>query len=193
VQEELLKSMQEIALPLSQLPEPDLDNLNDPIIYGINTLIEMPNHCKQLLLVSDDGVKITPGVIIPEALKHRVKINAIGFNGNVPDLQSTASATGGLYVAGEASNIESFFTEKLFPRFNSNLNWIVLWLGAGWVAFMWLLTLPLDRWLFQYLMKYHWSLAGRLALGHALFWSVITPVILWRLWLMLGFPLFTNC
>lgn len=193
VQSELAQAIQEIALPLSQLPEPELDDLNDPIMQGINTLSEVSNHCKQLLLVSDDGVKLTPSAIIPEALKHRVRINAIGFNGNVPDLQSTAMATGGLYIPGEASNLESFFIEKLFPHFNSNLNWIVLWLGAGWVALMWLLTLPLDRWIFQYLMKYHWSLAGRLALGNALFWSVVTPMILWRLWLMFGFPSFSSC
>jgi Ca-activated chloride channel family protein len=193
VQAELAQALQKIAMPLSQLPEPEIDDLNDTILKGINALSEVSNHCKQLLLVSDDGVKLTPGAIISEALKHRIRINAIGFNGNVPDLQSTALATGGLYISGEASNLETLFLGKLFPRFNSNLNWIVLWLGAAWVALMWLLALPLDRLIFQYLMKYHWSLAGRLALGNALFWSVVTPMILWRLWQILGFPFFSSC
>jgi Ca-activated chloride channel family protein len=193
VQAELVQGMQEIALPLSQLPEPERDDLNEPILQGIQALSEMPNHCQQLLLVSDAGVKLTPAAIIPEALKTSVRINAIGFNGKVPDLQTTATATGGLYLPGEASNLEAFFTEKLFPRFNSNLKWIVLWLGAAWVALMWLLTLPLDRWIFQGIMKYHWSLAGRLALGNALFWSVVTPMILWRMWKILGLPFFSSC
>lgn len=193
VQAELAQAMQEIALPLSQLPEPERDDLDDPIQQGIKALSEIPNHCRELLLVSDAGVKLNLSVIVPEALKNRVRINAIGFNGNVPDLQSTAMATGGIYLSGEASNLEAFFTEKLFPRFNSNLKWIVLWLGAAWVAFMWLLTLPLDRWVFQYLMKYHWSLAGRLASGNALFWSIVTPLILWRLWQLLGLPFFSSC
>lgn len=193
VQAELAQAMQEIALPLSQLEEPKRDDLDDPIEQGIQALGKVANHCRELLLVSDAGVKLTPAAIIPEALKHRVRINAIGFDGNVPDLQATAAATGGLYLPGEASNIEAFFTEKLFPRFNSNLKWIVLWLGAAWVAFMWLLTLPLDRWIFQDLMNSHWSRAGQLALGNALFWSVVTPLILWRLWQLLGLPFFSSC
>lgn len=193
VQAELNQSMQEIALTLSQLPEPESDDLNEPIRQGIKSLSEISNHCQQLLLVSDAGVKLTPVAIIPEALKNGVRINGIGFNGNVPDLQATAMATGGLYLPGEASNLEVFFTEKLFPRFNSNLKWIVLWLGAAWIAFMWLLRLPLDRWVFQGIVKYHWSLAGQLALSNALFWSVLTPIIIWQIWKLLGLPFFSSC
>lgn len=193
VQAELNRAMQEIALPLSQLPEPKRDDLDGPIRKGIEALREIPNHCRELLLVSDAGVKLTPSATISQALENRVRINAIGFNGNVPDLKAVAMATGGLYLPGEASNLEAFFTEKLFPRFNSNLKWIVLWLGAAWIAFMWLLTLPLDRWIFQNLMKYHWSLSGQLALGNALFWSVVTPLIIWRLWPGLGLRFFSSC
>jgi Ca-activated chloride channel family protein len=58
---------------------------------------------------------------------------------------------------------------------------------------MWLLTLPLDKWIFQDLMKLPMNLAGQLALGNALFWSVATPLVVWRLGQLFGSPFFSSC
>ena len=193
VQAELARAMQEIGLPLSRQPEPERDDLDAPIQQGIKALRQVEKHCRELLLVSDAGVELNPSVLVKQALEHNVRINTILFKGNVPKLKTMAMSTGGLYLSGENSNLAVFFTDKFFTRFNSNLRWILLWLGAAWVAFMWLLTLPLDRWIFQDLLKFHWSRAGQLALGNALFWSVLTPMILWGLWQLLDLPFFTSC
>ncbi len=193
VQTELAQAMQKIGLPLSRQPEPERDDLDAPIQQGIEALSRVEKHCRELLLVSDAGVEFNPSVLVPEALNHGVRINAILFKGSVPKLEKMVTSTGGLYLSGEKSNLAVLFTDKFFDRFNRNLRWIFLWLGAAWVAFIWLLTLPLDRWIFQNLMKFHWSRAGQLALGNSLFWSVFTPMILWRLFQVLDLPFFTSC
>jgi Ca-activated chloride channel family protein len=54
---------------------------------------------------------------------------------------------------------------------------------------MWLLVMPLDRWLFQGLLKMPINLAGKLALGNAFFWSAATPLIVWKLYQILEFAL----
>lgn len=76
----------------------------------------------------------------------------------------------------------------------NQLKWIVFWLGTSWISLMWTLTLPLDR-LLQGILSLRWSLAGQLALGHSLFWTVATSLLLWKLLRLpippdLPFPLF---
>lgn len=191
IKKELNQSMDKIAANLES--EPERDDLNEPIQQGIRDLSNISDTCREILLVSDTGVDVTPSRIISKALTHKVRINAIGFDGNVPNLQTITTASGGLYVVGDGNDLEAFFRDKFFFRFNNNLKWVVLWLGSAWIALMWVLTLPLDRWFFQDLLKLHWSPSGHFALGNALFWSVLTPIILWRLWEFLGLPFFSAC
>jgi Ca-activated chloride channel family protein len=54
---------------------------------------------------------------------------------------------------------------------------------------MWLLVMPLDRWLFQGLLKMPINLAGKLALGNAFFWSAATPLMVCKLYQVLEFAL----
>jgi Ca-activated chloride channel family protein len=177
---------------LIQEIDPGATNINRAISEGVKALLQTSNSCRELLLVTDGIADVSPQVIA-EATLNKVKVNVVLIGQEAPALREATLATKGIYLSGEAENLGALFTEKLFARFNSNLKWIVLWLGAAWVAFMWLLTLPLDRWIFQGIMKYHWSLAGRLALGNALFWSVVTPIILWQMWKLLGLPFFSSC
>ena len=193
VRTELSQSMQDPQLPDSLQPEPEHDDLNEPTLQGVQALSSLQNHCHELLLVSDAGVEISPDLVIPEALKQNVKINAITFGEEVPDLSKTVNVTGGLYLPGEASNLQAFFTQRFFPRFNSNLKWLIFWLGGAWIALMWLLTLPLDKWIFQSLIKMPMNVSGLLAIGNAWFWSAATPFIVWRLWQSFGSSFSSSC
>jgi Ca-activated chloride channel family protein len=37
------------------------------------------------------------------------------------------------------------------------------------------------------------NLSGQLSLGNALFWSVLTPIIIWQIWKILDLPFFGAC
>lgn len=55
--------------------------------------------------------------------------------------------------------------------------WALLFLGLSWVAFTWMITMPID-YLLRFGMKLQMSLAGRIAIANALFWTVLTTVVL---------------
>lgn len=55
--------------------------------------------------------------------------------------------------------------------------WVRLFLGLSWVAFTWMLVLPLDNFL-RLKLNIGMGLTGRLAFLQAIFWSVATLVIL---------------
>lgn len=167
-------------------------NLNQAIEQGTKALSGIAQHCRELLLVTDGEAEVSPAVIAQSATQG-VKINALVVGADAPQLQVAASATRGIYVSGAENALQLVFTDKFFPRFNSNLRWIALWLGAAWIALMWLLALPLDRWIFQGWMGLPMNLSGQLALGNALFWSVLTPIILWQVWRLLGLSFFSSC
>ena len=165
-------------------------NLNLAIEQGVNSLSSIVKRCRELLLVTDGIVNVSSGVV-DRAIAQNVKINAVVLGGkNSPELQTATSRSRGLYLSGEASNLTALFTETFFTRFNSNLRWIFFWLGAAFICLMWMLTLPLDRWLFQGLIGLDMTLSGQLALGNALFWTVFTIVVVWRLF---GLPFTGAC
>jgi Ca-activated chloride channel family protein len=66
----------------------------------------------------------------------------------------------------------------------------VFWLGLAWIALMWMLILPLDRWIFQGLMGMSMDLSGKLAISNALFWTVSTLSAIWRFF---GIPFLSGC
>jgi Ca-activated chloride channel family protein len=156
----------------------------------VNSLRGIEKRCRELLLVTDGIVNVSSGVV-DEAINGNVKINAVVLGGkNSPELQTATRRSRGLYLAGEASNLTALFTENFFTRFNSNIRWVIFWLGAAFICLMWMLTLPLDRWLFQGLIGLDMTLGGQLALGNALFWTVLTMIVVWRLF---GLPFAGSC
>ncbi|MBD2545302.1 VWA domain-containing protein [Planktothricoides sp. FACHB-1370] len=189
---------QEVDNELTQaLQNPSLEkqlgggtNLNLAIQEGVNSLKTILKHCRELLIVTDGIVDVNPE-IVDQAIKENVKINAVVL-GNIvsSDLQTATIRSRGIYLSGEASQLSTLFTENLFTRFNSNLRWIIFWLGAAFICLMWMLTLPLDRWLFQGLIGLDMTLSGQLALGNALFWTILTIIVVWRLF---GLPFTGAC
>jgi Ca-activated chloride channel family protein len=127
------------------------------------------------------------------AVTQKVRLNSIIVGAEAPELKLAAFTTNGIYIAGAKDRLENFFTKEFFAKVNTNIKWIVLWLGAAWIALMWTLTLPLDRWIFQGLMRLEMPLAGQLSLGNALFWSVLTPILIWQILKLLDLPFFSAC
>ncbi|EDX77700.1 hypothetical protein MC7420_3024 [Coleofasciculus chthonoplastes PCC 7420] len=169
---------------------PGTTDLNLAIQEGTDALSPIQDHCRELLLVTD-GEADVDAEVIQAAAARRVKINAVVVGGDAPDLRNAAATTGGIYHSGQVTNLETVFTNQFFRNFNSNRRWVIFWLGAAWISLMWLLILPLDRWIFQGWLKLPMNLAGQLALGNAFFWTVATLLIIWHL--AKGLPFISLC
>lgn len=192
---------EKIKQELDQALQPNLvdiigggTNIDVAITEGTDALSSISKRCRELLIVSDGEVSINPRVIT-EAQENKIKINAVVIEGESQELQQATRETRGIYLTGEARDLNYLFTEKLFESLNNNWPWVLLWLGLAWISLMWTLTMPLDRWIFQRLLKMRMDLAGRLALGNAFFWSAITPIILWQVYQLLDLvaPFFRQC
>ena len=190
VRSELKKSLQDPKLPESIKPEPPLDNLNTVFQKANQAFATVPNMCRELVVVSDSGVELGESSI-DEAVSNKVRVSSIIFGGkDVDALQKAANLTKGLYLSGTAGDFKQFFIDRFFPKFNSNLRWVIFWLGVTWIALMWALTLPLDIFL-QTVFKMSLDLTGRLSLMNAFFWSALTPIIVFKL--AEGVPFMNAC
>ena len=165
---------------LAQQVGEDTD-LSLAITQGVKELETFDDRCRELLVVTDGAVDIAPAAT-DQALAAKVKVHAIVMGGTSEALAATTLTTGGTYLPGASSSeLKRLFTEDLFSNLNSNLRWIIFWLGMAWICLMWTLVLPLDRWVFQGVRSLPMDLAGQLALGNALFWTMATPGIVWRI------------
>lgn len=169
-------------------------DLNTAIQQGTNLLATTQKLCRELLLVTD-GQALVSNTVIQQARNQNVRINAVVVGSEAPQLRLATILSGGLYQSDTAANLQALFTEQFFTRFNNNYRWVIFWLACAWVAFMWLLTMPLDRYLFQGLFRLEMPLAGKLALGNALFWTAATPGILWHIYRLLNLaaPFLGSC
>lgn len=169
--------------------QPDSTDINLAIKTGINSLRTIPKQCRELILVTDGQGNVSPG-IIAEARSNKVKINSVVVGQQALGLRAASFTTGGKYLSGGSNDLSTFFTNDFFNFFNSNLRWIAFWLGFAWISLMWMLVLPLDRWLFQGLLNMKIDRSGRLAISHALFWTVATLSAIWKFW---GIPFLSGC
>lgn len=180
-------------------------DINLAIETGIAELKSVSNRCKELLIVTDEDGKLDDSSSSwseLDVLNSQIKINAIVFGAKITKqdrksnenekliLHRATTITGGDIFFEDINKITSLFTEKFFKVFNSNSKWIVFWLGLAWISLMWLLVLPLDQWILQGIFALTMDISGRLALANALFWTVLTSVLLWKFW---GIPFFSGC
>jgi Ca-activated chloride channel homolog len=181
-----------LALANSNLPSQigtGTTNLSQAIDQGTKALSNLQDRCRELLLVTDGVAEVIPSVLT-QAVAQKVKINAVVLGADAPQIKSATDITKGIYLSGESNNLQIFFKDIFFASFNSNLKWVYFWRGCTWMALMWLIILPLDKWVFQGLMNLPMNFSGQLALGNALFWTIVTPLILGQL---SGLPLFSTC
>lgn len=171
---------------------PSATDVNIAVQKGLTDLSTAKQGCKELLVFTDGQAELNPS-LTTQAIASGVKLNFMILGDPVQNLQADALKTGGLYLAANAaSQLTSAFTQQFFPKVNSNLNWVIICLGAAWLALMWTLVLPIDRFL-QKTMSLRFDLAGRIAIGHGLFWSSATPIIVWNILKILQLPLFSKC
>ena len=166
--------------------DPSQNDVDLAIKKGIDELSGVRDRCREFILVTDGQVEISPQSV-QDAIASKIKINAVVIGEEAIPLRTAAFATGGVYF-GSTTNLDLIFTEEFFENFNSNLRWILFWLAMAWISFMWLLTLPLDRWVLQ--KFYPFNLSGRIAMGNGLFWTVSTLSLLWKL---VGIPFINQC
>lgn len=190
VRQELSQTLQ--TPEIAQAVVPNSTNIDLAIETGIDALKDVLDSCRELILVTDgiDGEAQIAPRLIRDALTSRIKINSVVLGQEASELEKAAKNTRGEYLSGDINNLSTFFTEDFFDLFNSNLRWIIFWLGLAWISLMWVLVLPLDRWIFQKLFNMEMDVSGKLALSHALFWTVLTAIALWRIW---GIPFLSSC
>ena len=165
-------------------------NLNLAIKDGTNALSEVEKRCRELLIVSDGEANVDQQVI-QNSIDNNVKINAVVLGGRKSAaVQTATNKTDGIYLQDEASNLETLFSDTLFTKFNSNNRWVRFWLAGAFIFSMWMLVLPLDRWVLQGLIGLNMTLSGQFAIGNALFWTILTLTLIWRLW---GLPFGASC
>lgn len=179
VKQELLQNLKRDGL--AQAIIPDRTNIDLAIKTGIDALKTVPDSCRELILVTDgiDGQAQISPFLITEALINQIKINSVVVGQEASELKTAAMSTRGQYLSGNIDSLSTFFADDFFDLFNSNLRWIIFWLGLAWISLMWVLVLPLDRWVFQGIFNMTIDISGRLALSHALFWTALTLVLLW--------------
>jgi Ca-activated chloride channel homolog len=190
VKAELDKTIKDPNFAQSIKPEPPRDNLNIVFQAANQAFSTVPGMCHELMVVSDAGVDLSDETIA-EAVSNKVRVSSIIFGGNdVDQLKNAAALTKGLYLSGSAGDFTQFFVDRFFPKINSNWRWIIFWMGAVWLAFIWMMTLPIDIF-FQKIMGFSMPQAGKFALLHSMFWSTLTPIIVWKL--SEGLPFMNAC
>jgi Ca-activated chloride channel homolog len=190
VKAELEKTLKNPEFAQSIKPEPPKDDLNVVFQSANQSFATVPGMCHELMVVSDAGVEVSDATIA-EAVSNKVRVSSIIFGGqDVEKLKQAATLTKGLYLSGSAGDFTQFFVDRFFPKINSNWRWVIFWAGASWVAFVWMMTLPLDIF-FQKVMGYPMYRSGKLALSNSIFWATLTPIIVWKL--CEGLPFMNAC
>ncbi|BAY52708.1 hypothetical protein NIES2134_122180 [Thermostichus vulcanus NIES-2134] len=169
--------------------DPTAKNLSGAIAIATQQLQQLPNRCRELLLITHGAAPVDAGVVAT-ARQQRVKINAIVLGDQAPQLAAATAATGGQYRSAPVALLEEVVGQTFFESVNRNPRWPIFWGGMAVVCFMWLVVLPLDRWVLQGWLHLPMNLAGQIALLNAFFWTVAIPVILWR---FPGWPFVQTC
>ncbi len=193
--DQLSRQLNDPNLPYQLIPEPQQDDLDIVINKATEILEEQENHCRELLMVTDAGVSITQSAVT-QATGKNIKINSLVFGTeSVPNLRSASRQTKGIYIDNinlsntGGSYLEEVFLNNFFKQFNSNWKWIRFWLGCGLIALLWLLVLPLDRWVFQGLFNMSMEPSGKISLGLAFIGTIITVALM----IAGGLPLISPC
>lgn len=195
IADQLSRRLNDPNLPYQLIPEPSLDDLDIVINETIKVLAEQPDHCRELLLVTDAGVSLTQSAIT-QAIGQRVRIHALVFGeGDVTNLRAASRQTRGIYrdniiLSNTGGNyLEELLVNDFFSKINSNSKWVNFWMGCAIIALFWLLVLPLDRWLFQGIFKMSMEPAGKIALAIACIGTIVTTTLM----TVAGLPFISPC
>lgn len=160
-------------------------NLDLAIENGLKSLNTQKQQCKEMLVFTDGAVNLKPLLVT------RVKLSGVRLNFLVVDqpvstsLAQVAGVTGGVALPANVNNIKELLSGQLRERFNSNSRFVNLFFGLAFISLMWMLVLPIDRFL-QTLVHIRFDFSGKIALFNAWFWTIVT--LLW-----LGLPVYQGC
>lgn len=182
---EIEKAIEQVVQPAIKPQLGEGTNLNLAVEKGLNSLSSQSPRCKEMLVITDGQAELNP-ILLSRAKFSRVRLNFLIVGQPVPaDLNLAAQSTGGLTMLSNTNNISALVGGQFRERFNSNSKLVNFFLGLSWVSLMWMLVLPLDRFL-QNQMKMRFDFSGRIALSNAFFWTVL--ICLW-----LGLPVLQGC
>jgi len=129
------------------------------------------------MLVITDGVFELDTQKASEASKNGVKLNFLVVGQPLTSkIDAWARKTGGIALSASPSNISQLLAGQVFNRFNTS-PLIPIFLGLAWMSFMWMMLLPIDRFLEKYL-RIRVDISGQIALFNAAFWTWATPALL---------------
>jgi Ca-activated chloride channel homolog len=182
----------EIDRSLDQVVQPNIilqvgggTDLSLAIEKGLDSLNSQTGRCKEILVITDGEAQLRENLVF-QAMNNSVRLNFLIVGQGVPNnLDSIAVKTGGLALSANLSNIRDLVADKFRQRFNANERRVNFFLGLAFVSLMWLLVLPLDRFL-QIHRKMSFEWAGKIALLNALFWTLFIG-------LRIGFPFLSGC
>lgn len=151
-------------------------NINLAIENGLSQLKNQQSRCQQMLVITDGDFKLDEQKV-SQARNNNVKLNFLIVGQPLTSAVSGwAKATGGLAFSVNPNSISELLAGQIFNRFNTSPLIALFW-GLAWISFMWMMLLPIDRFLEKYL-KIRVDRSGLIALFNAGFWTLATPAIL---------------
>jgi Ca-activated chloride channel homolog len=160
-------------------------NLDVAVERGLEALESQSQRCKEMLVVTDGLVQLNSTQIARSQVSG-TRLNFLIVNSSIPqNLAMAAKATGGTALPANTNTIKELVAGQFRQRFNSNSKVVNLFLGLAVVSFMWMLVLPIDRFL-QHQWNLRFDFSGKIALFNALFWTAAIPPLV-------GFPVWQGC
>lgn len=141
---------------------PNHTNLNLALSEATERLQGQPNR-RELLIVSDGEVDVAD-FFVQSAREQDITVHTMSVGRDAPSLQQIARQTGGVYRTGDGAAIAQFFEDSLYHRQLHQDLWQLLCYCGILLSFLWLLTLPCDRWLLQDTLRLPMNRSGRIAL-----------------------------
>lgn len=177
-------SPEEINSAIEQVVQPEIaqqvgggTNLDLAVERGVDALKNQSRRCQEMLVVTDGQAQLN-STQLTRIKVSGTRLNFLIVNNSIPpDLARAAKVTGGTALQANTNTIRELVAGQFRERFNSNSKFVNLFRGLALISFMWMLVLPLDRFLQQqWNMRFDFS--GKIALLNALFWTAaILPSI----------------
>jgi Ca-activated chloride channel family protein len=174
---------QEITRAINQVVQPSLanrisggTNINLAVENGLYTLKNQPTLCTEMLVITDGVFSLEPE-IIQQVQDHNVKLNFLIVGQPLTvEINQWANQTGGIALEASSSSVIDLLSETVFNRFNAS-PLVSLFYGLAFISFMWMILLPLERFLDKSL-RIRIDYASKVAVYNSMFWTVATPIYL---------------
>lgn len=174
---------QEIEQAIEDVIQPALSdriggstNINLAIEDGVSQLKTQPRACPEIVAITD-GVFELEKSAIQQAQKNNVKLNFLVVGQPInAEIDRWAKQTGGIALEANPNSIAKLLSGKVFNHFNTS-PLVPLFYGCAFISFMWMLLLPLERFL-ELALRIRIDRASQIAVYNAFFWTVITPIFL---------------